>query len=110
MSNWQIVCKLKDFNNNNTKLSVSIKNKKILIIKNQNGEFYAIEDLCSHGNIPLSNGDLTNNYTIECWAHGGSFDLRTGKAVTLPATDPIDTFKIKVEKSLIYIDTDSIID
>lgn len=58
-----------------------------------NGEFFAFADTCSHSDASLSEGDM-NGYKIECWLHGAEFDIRTGEALTPPATESIKTFSI----------------
>ncbi len=57
------------------------------------GEIFAIADTCSHSDASLSEGELSN-HQIECWMHGAAFDLRTGEALTPPAIDPVETFKV----------------
>ena len=58
----------------------------------RNGEeVFALQDLCSHAAVALSEGEVAN-CTIECWLHGSTFDLRTGKPTTFPATEPVATF------------------
>jgi 3-phenylpropionate/trans-cinnamate dioxygenase ferredoxin subunit len=57
---------------------------------NVNGEFHAVDDVCSHAEASLSEGELDpDNCTIECPMHGSCFDLRTGEPLSLPAYDPI---------------------
>ena len=51
-------------------------------------ELFAIRDECSHANVALSEGDV-EGCTVECYLHGSRFDLRTGEALGLPATDPV---------------------
>ena len=46
-------------------------------------EFFAIQDLCSHAAVALSEGEVAD-CTVECWLHGSRFDLRTGKPTGLP--------------------------
>ena len=58
--------------------------------------FHAIDDLCSHDGGPLDQGTLLGN-RIECPRHGAQFDVRTGKALTLPAVRPIRSYKTRVE-------------
>ena len=58
--------------------------------------FHAIDDLCSHDGGPLDQGTLIGN-RIECPRHGAQFDVRTGKALTLPAIRPIKSYKTRVE-------------
>ena len=67
-------------------------------------EFFAIQDLCSHANVALSEGEVAD-CTVECWLHGSRFDLRTGKPTGLPATEPVATFPIEVRDDSIFIDT-----
>ncbi len=54
-------------------------------------EVFAIETLCSHAHVALSEGEV-RDCQIECWLHGSMFDLRTGKPTNLPATEPVATF------------------
>ena len=67
-------------------------------------EFFAIQDLCSHAAVALSEGEV-EDCTVECWLHGSRFDLRTGKPTGLPATEPVATFPIEVRGDDIYVDT-----
>ena len=60
------------------------------------GEVYAINDICSHANVSLSEGEV-EDCQIECWLHGSSFDLRTGKPSGLPATRPVPVYPVKIE-------------
>ncbi len=69
-------------------------------------EVYAIEDECSHAAVALSEGDV-DGCTIECWMHGSRFDLRSGKALGPPATEPVPVFPVRVEGDDVLIDIDS---
>jgi 3-phenylpropionate/trans-cinnamate dioxygenase ferredoxin subunit len=66
-------------------------------------EFFAVQDLCSHAAVALSEGEV-EDCTVECWLHGSRFDLRTGKPTGLPATEPIATFPVEVRGDDIYVD------
>jgi 3-phenylpropionate/trans-cinnamate dioxygenase ferredoxin subunit len=57
-------------------------------------EVFAIDDTCSHSEASLSEGEITGT-KIECWLHGAEFDLRTGNALTPPATKGLKTFKVE---------------
>ena len=71
------------------------------------GTIYAIEDRCSHDNGTLVEGELhEDKCTIECPRHGSEFDLRTGKALTLPAYVPVDTFPVIVDDDMIKLEVD----
>jgi 3-phenylpropionate/trans-cinnamate dioxygenase ferredoxin subunit len=72
-------------------------------------EVFAVENLCSHAAVALSEGEV-EDCTVECWLHGSRFDLRTGKPTGLPATEPIATFPVEVRTSSngtadVYVDT-----
>jgi 3-phenylpropionate/trans-cinnamate dioxygenase ferredoxin component len=67
-------------------------------------EFFAVQDLCSHAAVALSEGEV-EECTVECWLHGSRFDLRTGKPTGLPATEPVSTFPVEVRDDGIYVDT-----
>lgn len=59
-------------------------------------EVFAINDICSHANVSLSEGEV-EGCSIECWLHGSSFDLRTGQPSGLPATRPVPVYPVKIE-------------
>ena len=65
-------------------------------------EVFAIGDTCSHSDASLAEGDISG-YKIECWLHGAEFDLRTGAAVSLPATTPIEVFAVKLDGDTVTI-------
>jgi 3-phenylpropionate/trans-cinnamate dioxygenase ferredoxin component len=70
-------------------------------------EVFAIRDECSHAAIPLSEGDVESVdgvCTIECWLHGSTFDLRTGKPTTLPAFEPVAVYPVKVDGDDVLVD------
>ena len=69
---------------------------EIVAVFNVDGKFYAISDTCSHAYASLSEGDL-DGYHVMCPLHGSEFDVRTGNALTLPASSPVESFPIEVE-------------
>ena len=75
-----------------------------VILLNVGGEFYCVADLCSHDDGPLEDGALAG-FEIECPRHGARFDVRTGKALCLPATRPIPRFEVKVEDGDILVES-----
>jgi 3-phenylpropionate/trans-cinnamate dioxygenase ferredoxin subunit len=71
------------------------------------GELHAIEDRCSHDDGPLFEGEVDQERcTVECPRHGSVFDLRTGKPLTLPAYQPVETFPVIVEGDKIKLEVD----
>jgi len=69
-------------------------------------EVFALQDLCSHAAVALSEGEV-EDCTVECWLHGSRFDLRTGKPTGLPATEPVTTFPVEVRDGDVYVDTET---
>ncbi|MEP6598311.1 MAG: non-heme iron oxygenase ferredoxin subunit [Actinomycetota bacterium] len=69
-------------------------------------EIFAMEDVCSHAEFPLSEGDV-DGCTIECALHGSRFDLRTGKSSGPPATAPINVFPVSVLDGDVYIELEN---
>ena len=71
------------------------------------GELFAIEDRCSHADVPLTDGDIDEvdgAPTIECALHGSCFDLRTGAPTNLPATEPVPVYPVRVEGDDVLVD------
>lgn len=58
------------------------------------GRVFAIADVCSHDGNPLGDGDL-DGYAITCPRHGARFDVRSGKALCLPAIEDIRTYPVR---------------
>ena len=59
------------------------------------GEYFAFADVCTHDDGPVAEGEL-DEHTIECPRHGARFDLRTGRALSLPAVTPIPVYLVEV--------------
>ena len=74
-------------------------------VYNLDGEYYAIEDRCSHDDGPLAEGDFdAEDAVVVCPRHGSRFDIRTGRPLTLPAYEPVDTFPVVVEDGWVKVD------
>ncbi|MEI2715939.1 MAG: non-heme iron oxygenase ferredoxin subunit [Candidatus Nanopelagicales bacterium] len=59
-------------------------------------EVFALRDVCSHAEVPLSEGVVESDGTISCWLHGSRFDLRTGEPDEPPAWEPVDTYQTRI--------------
>ena len=74
-------------------------------VYNLAGEFYALEDRCSHDDGPLCEGDFDVEEGVAiCPRHGSNIDIRTGEALTLPAVFPVDTFPVRVVDGIVRVD------
>lgn len=59
-------------------------------------EMFAVDDVCSHAEVALSDGIVGSDGTISCWLHGSKFDLRTGEPDEPPAWEPVATFQTRI--------------
>jgi 3-phenylpropionate/trans-cinnamate dioxygenase ferredoxin subunit len=76
-----------------------------IAVFNVGGSYYAIEDVCSHDDGPVAEGDLYG-FEIECPRHGARFDIRTGAVTRMPAVLPILWFPTRVEGDEIQVGFD----
>jgi 3-phenylpropionate/trans-cinnamate dioxygenase ferredoxin subunit len=83
-------------------LRVELDELDVAVVRAGN-EIFAIEDLCSHAEVPLSDGAV-DGCTIECDLHGSRFDLRSGKPTGPPATRPVPVFPTSVIDGDVYAD------
>jgi 3-phenylpropionate/trans-cinnamate dioxygenase ferredoxin subunit len=74
-----------------------------LAIVHSGASFFAVADECSHAAIPLSEGDV-GDCEIECYLHGSRFDLRTGEALGLPATEPVAVYPVEIRDDAVFVD------
>ena len=70
------------------------------------GKVYATQDECSHGSASLSEGFIVEEGLIECPLHQCSFDIKTGRAVSVPCKDDIRTYPLKIENGKVLIQLD----
>lgn len=75
---------------------------RIVVLIQQGGQLFCIDDVCTHDGGPLSDGKLVD-HALSCPRHGAKFDIRTGKALTMPATEDTLAHEVKVENGLIYV-------
>jgi len=75
-------------------LKVQVGDYPVAVARCDEGVF-AVSDVCSHADVSLSEGDV-DDCSIECWLHGSRFDLRTGEALSLPATSPVPIFAVEL--------------
>jgi 3-phenylpropionate/trans-cinnamate dioxygenase ferredoxin subunit len=67
-------------------------------------EYFAVADECSHEDYSLAEGEIwIDECEIECPRHGSTFELRTGRACSLPATKPIETYEVVVAEGEVTV-------
>ncbi|WP_024355861.1 non-heme iron oxygenase ferredoxin subunit [Leucobacter chironomi] len=82
---------------------VVVDDVPIALVLDGQGEVHAIGDTCTHGQISLAEGFVEDD-TLECWAHGSAFSLRTGYPQNLPAYEPVPVYVVEIEDGDVYID------
>lgn len=75
---------------------------RIVVLLHVGGEFFCIDDVCTHDGGPLSDG-LLEGHTIACPRHGAKFDIRDGKALTMPATVNTVAHEVRVENGFVLV-------
>jgi len=75
---------------------------ELILLANVEGEYFAMNDICSHAYAPLTQGDL-NGEEVECPLHGSAFNCKTGEVLSPPANDALTTFAVKVDGTDILI-------
>ena len=68
---------------------------RLVVVFHAAGHFYALDDVCTHDGGPLGEGELTD-FAVACPRHGAKFDIRTGRALSMPATKPTVAHEVKV--------------
>lgn len=77
-------------------------NERLVVLFHVGGQFYCVDDVCTHDGGPLGEGPL-HDHCVACPRHGAKFDIRTGAAVTMPATEGIATHDVRVEGNEVYV-------
>ncbi len=86
-----------------TAVRVEIDGVPMAVVLDSNGEVHAIGDVCTHGDISLSEG-FVDGETLECWAHGSAFSLITGRPLNLPAYEPVPVYVVTIDGDDVLID------
>jgi 3-phenylpropionate/trans-cinnamate dioxygenase ferredoxin subunit len=79
--------------------------RRMIAIARTEGQFFAIEDICTHDGAELAGGEIEGTEII-CPRHGARFCLRTGQALTPPAYEPVQVFETKIEADRLWVRCD----
>lgn len=99
--NWTEAASVKDVDDEGGVLSVVLEGRRIALYDVE-GEFFATDDLCTHGAARLSDGYL-DGIMIECPLHQGTFDVRTGQPTSAPCVLAVATHPVKREGDMLYV-------
>jgi 3-phenylpropionate/trans-cinnamate dioxygenase ferredoxin subunit len=75
---------------------------RLVVLFRVGGKIYCLDDVCTHDGGPLNEGHL-EDHTIACPRHGAKFDIRDGRALTMPATKATAVHEVKVEGEEVYV-------
>ena len=102
MKKWIEICKKEDVPLGQVKV-FEAAGRRVAVCHVEEGSFYVVDDVCTHDDGPLGEGELFGN-AIECPRHGARFDVRSGKVLALPAVTPICTYPIRTEGDAIQVE------
>ncbi|NOR72566.1 MAG: Rieske 2Fe-2S domain-containing protein [Mariprofundaceae bacterium] len=101
MAEWIDVAKVDELTPGNRKIIMT--DVAEIAVFNLDGEFFAIEDVCTHDGGELASGVCDGDQII-CPRHGARFCIRSGKVLTPPAYEDIETFPVRIDQGVIQID------
>ena len=103
MSDWIDVAKIDQLTPGSHKI-VDVDGVEVAVF-NIEGEYLAIEDLCTHDGGDLACGTLEGD-VIVCPRHGAKFSLRTGEVLAPPAYEPVATLAVRVDNEMVQVKDD----
>ncbi|HCG57285.1 MULTISPECIES: non-heme iron oxygenase ferredoxin subunit [Brevibacterium] len=89
-------------------MRIEVGNYEICIARDSDGTIHAIDDVCTHGEVSLAEGEV-EGCAIECWLHGSQFDLTTGRPLSPPAFEPVAVYDCKEIAGRILIDPSTVL-
>ena len=96
-------CGLDELQNNLT-VAAEVNGKSILLAKVKD-DVYAIENNCTHENLPMGEREIVNR-EIQCPRHGARFDIKSGKATQIPGVIDLKTYDVKIKNNDVFVAVD----
>lgn len=81
---------------------VELDAREPIAVYNLDGEYFATDDTCTHGNASMAEGDIDGS-EVYCPFHMGAFDIRTGEATVAPCSVPLKTYEVVIEDGYLFI-------
>ena len=97
---FQLACKLSDLRPNHPH-TVEIDDRFVVVVL-LNSQVFCLEDLCTHDGGTLGDGEMDGNCLV-CPRHGAKFDVRTGEAMCMPATEPTLSHEVEVRRDEVFV-------
>lgn len=102
---FQRVCLVSELPDVGEVYGVEVDQEPVAIVRDGDGNLHAVNDICSHQYVKMSDGeDVVEGCEIECWLHTARFNVVTGAATGLPATDAIAVYPIKIDGDDVLVD------
>jgi 3-phenylpropionate/trans-cinnamate dioxygenase ferredoxin component len=81
---------------------IDVKGKQIALF-NVDGEFFAIDNMCTHEEASLAEGEICG-HEVTCPLHGAKFDIRSGAVLGPPAYDDVASYPVRVSGGDVEVD------
>jgi nitrite reductase/ring-hydroxylating ferredoxin subunit len=82
---------------------VEIMGRAPIALYRVDGQFYATDDTCTHGEASLADGFL-DDFSVVCPFHSGSFDVRTGRPTSPPCYEPLASYRVIVDNDVVFVE------
>jgi 3-phenylpropionate/trans-cinnamate dioxygenase ferredoxin subunit len=101
MTNFVKVARTSEIGPGQAKI-VDVQGKEIALF-NVGGEYFAIDNMCTHEEASLSDGEIAG-YEVTCPLHGAKFDVRSGEVLGPPAYDAVARYPVRVSEGDVEVD------
>jgi len=98
---FEFACKLSELKPNLAK-AIEVSDRFVVLVLLDDGKVYCVEDLCTHDGGTLGDGELVDNCLV-CPRHGAKFDVKTGDAVCMPATEATLSHQVKIQDGEVFV-------
>ena len=98
---FEFACKLSELKPNLAK-AIEVSDRFVVLVMLDDGKIFCVEDLCTHDGGTLGDGELEGNCLV-CPRHGAKFDVRTGDAICMPATEGTLSHEVRIENNEVFV-------
>lgn len=84
-------------------VAVELGNGEQVCLVKIGNEIYGFENQCTHAEFPMSDGELVDDFVIECPLHGAQFDVRDGSVIEPPADTPLPVYAVRVGENGVWV-------
>ena len=98
---FAFACKLSELKPNQAK-AIELNDRFVVLVLMADGKVYCVEDLCTHDGGTLGDGELVGNCLV-CPRHGAKFDVKTGDAICMPATEGTLSHDVQIRNDEVFV-------